>query len=237
MFHGPPLHQADYDSWLEEVEEASRHGDSQRLFAFLEELLDLYSAWKEPDIYTQDQRVIRRLRLLILTAKKALYETGQAENLILPREDSVVAIDFKNITAELISHISRFPEDVYRLSSRAFEEFVAELLADMGWDVELTAATRDGGFDIFGIVKDVKGTQTTTSYLIDCKRYKPQRKVGVSVARELLHVKSDLTVANALIATTSDFSKDLYSLRDRRYDLQLSNRDDIIEWCTRYRRT
>lgn len=39
------------------------------------------------------------------------------------------------------------------LAPRDLEEVVAELLASMGWEVSLTAPSRDGGVDILGISK------------------------------------------------------------------------------------
>ena len=48
----------------------------------------------------------------------------------------------------LLEKLKRQPDSIFQLPSRNFEELVAELLDDMGFEVELTKATRDGGKDI-----------------------------------------------------------------------------------------
>ena len=46
------------------------------------------------------------------------------------------------------------PELMRNLSPRKFEELVAELFSDMGYEVVLTPATRDGGFDFKAFRKE-----------------------------------------------------------------------------------
>lgn len=58
-------------------------------------------------------------------------------------------------------------EEIYKLSSRGFEELVAELLRQQRFEVELTPETRGGGCDIIA-------TKNIMSHpfmlLIECKR-------------------------------------------------------------------
>lgn len=49
---------------------------------------------------------------------------------------------------DLILKFKRTPEDLFKITPRQFEEVIADLLTDMGMDVELTSSTRDGGKDI-----------------------------------------------------------------------------------------
>ena len=62
------------------------------------------------------------------------------------------------------------------LLPRQFEELICEILAGFGWEVQLTPATRDGGYDMFAISQDlVAGVQT--SWIIECKKYSAEKKV------------------------------------------------------------
>ena len=71
------------------------------------------------------------------------------------------------------------------LSPRQFEEFIAEIRNRFGCEVERTKQTRDGGRDIIA----VKRAEANCRFLIECKRYDPKNKVGVSIVRELYGVK------------------------------------------------
>ena len=136
------------------------------------------------------------------------------------------------INAEVIKQLSRNPKDLYNLPSRGFEELIAEILSSYGWEVVLTSATKDGGYDIFAVVKNISGLQT--SWIIECKRYALHHKVGVDIVRALYGVKYDLRVGNALLATTSYFTKGVQDFKASRYDLELRDYEGILEWLNQY---
>lgn len=137
-----------------------------------------------------------------------------------------------SLSAELIKELKHRPDDLYRLHSRQFEELVAEILASYGWRVHLTAASRDGGYDLFAISKDISGVET--SWIVECKKYRHDRRVGVEIVRALYGVKHDLRVANALLATTSFFTKGVHEYKASRYDLQLRDYSGLVSWIKQY---
>jgi len=123
---------------------------------------------------------------------------------------------------------------MYQIRPRQFEELIAEILASYKWEVQLTPAIKDGGYDIFAISKDIS-SGVKTSWIIECKKYAPENKVGVDIVRALYGVKSDLKIANALLATTSYFTKGVKEFKESRYDIELKDYHDIIEWINQYR--
>ncbi len=136
------------------------------------------------------------------------------------------------ISDELILYLQKHPSAMFEIKPRQFEELVAELLAHFGWEVNLTPATKDGGYDIFAISKDISGLQT--SWIIECKKYKPELKVGVDIARALYAVKGDYRVANAMLATTSHFSAGVHAFKSSRYDFELRDYEAILSWINEY---
>lgn len=143
-------------------------------------------------------------------------------------------IDVVNtINVELIDHIRKHPEEIHKIEPRQFEELIAELLASFGWEVGITPATKDGGYDIFAISKDVAGL--TSSWVVECKKYSARNKVEVSIARELYTVKNEIKVANALLATTSSFTRGVIDFAASRYDFHLKDLEGILEWINTYR--
>ena len=65
----------------------------------------------------------------------------------------------------LIASLCGRPEELYSLSPRRFEELIAEVCHRMGYKVELTPATRDGGRDIVA----TRYAETRSQVLIECK--------------------------------------------------------------------
>lgn len=104
----------------------------------------------------------------------------------------------------LIRVLCKSPQDMYLLEARQFEELVAELWARMGYEVELTPETRDGGRDIVAW----KSNEIKTQVLIECKRYAPGRPVGISVAQRMLGAIAQYDASQGVIATTSTFTRD-----------------------------
>ena len=73
----------------------------------------------------------------------------------------------------MIVALKKQPKDIYKLTPRQYEELVAELFRDMGYDVTLTKATRDGGKDILAAIKTEIGQLLC---LVEAKRYREDRK-------------------------------------------------------------
>ena len=133
---------------------------------------------------------------------------------------------------KLIAELARKPNELYSLAPRQFEELIAELLASHGYEVQLTSQTRDGGYDIMAVHKDELGLDTT--FLIECKRYSKNNKVGVSQIRQIHGIKDFLNVSKGIIVTTSSFTADAKKHVSSRYDLQLIDYIQLTEWLKTY---
>ncbi|AVD54552.1 hypothetical protein BEH_24640 (plasmid) [Priestia filamentosa] len=142
-------------------------------------------------------------------------------------------IDFTDINKELIRYIARNPEIMREINPRKFEELVAELFNNKGYQVELTPRTRDGGKDIYAIRKDSIGT---TLYVVEAKRYSENNKVGVEIVRGLYGVKSAERANVGVIVTTSSFTQDAIEFASPlKYELSLNDYTDLKKWLIEYK--
>jgi HJR/Mrr/RecB family endonuclease len=141
----------------------------------------------------------------------------------------------QTISAELIKYLKAHPRELDEIRPRQFEELIAEILASFGWEVRLTPPTKDGGYDIYAITKDVSGKRIP--WLIECKKYARQQRVGVDVVRCLYGTKLLLgkDEANLMLATTSHFTKGVHDFKASRYDLHLRDYEGILEWINEYK--
>ncbi|NJA08057.1 restriction endonuclease [Methylococcaceae bacterium WWC4] len=158
--------------------------------------------------------------------KEDLYQESSDET---PEEKEYV---ITTIDDEVKKYLKSHPEKLYQMSPRKFEELVASILKDMGFEVELTQATRDGGRDIIAHVRNA-----VTSYLtyIECKRYAPDNKVGVGIIREVLGVHHIHRATKSIIVTTSFFSDDaMKEAAQMENQLDLKDFNDIKKWLGQY---
>lgn len=129
------------------------------------------------------------------------------------REQSqTLQLDLQLINDELIYRLARKPELMRELDPRKFEELIADLLRDKGYDVTLTQRSKDGGRDILAIRRDDIGEALT---LVECKRYAEHNRVGVEIVRGLYGVVSAETATQGLVATTSFFTSGAKAFRDK----------------------
>lgn len=139
-----------------------------------------------------------------------------------------ILVDLNSMTAEALSRIYREPQLIHELTPRKFEEFVAELLSRLGYEVELTPASKDGGKDICVARKDHLGT---FMYVVECKKYSPANPVKVNLVRQLSGVVQAERATAGILVTTSSFTRGAREL-EKQLSHQISLKDymDIQDW-------
>ena len=131
----------------------------------------------------------------------------------------------------LLERLHKYPNDLKIINRRLFEEIVAEIFSGLGYDVELTQRTRDGGKDIIAI----KEAEINLRFLIECKRPDPGNGIGVSAVRELYGVKVDDGATKAILATTTYLSPDAkIFIEKHRWELEGKEYDGILDWISTY---
>lgn len=162
-------------------------------------------------------------------ATKGLLRPGSVLGETADRKLSELVGATTSVDDETIRVFAQEPELLYHLTSRRFEEVVAEILRRLGFNhVQLTPATRDGGVDIYASKDDVTGTSL---YIIECKLWKPERKVGLEVLQRLYGVLLDRRATKAIVATTTTFSRDAKKWHsDRQHQMALRDYEGVRAW-------
>ena len=125
------------------------------------------------------------------------------------------------------------PHLIDSLTHRKFEELIASLFHNHEFDVHLTAATRDGGYDIVAVSHTGLLKETI---LVEVKHFAPNRPVGVGIVRALYGVKSLHGASKAILATSSYVSRDACHEFSRviPWEIDFVNREQILSWCEDY---
>src|SRR6476620_5986888 len=121
------------------------------------------------------------------------------------------------------------PVEMYSLHPRKFEELIAAIFRNHGFQVELTPQTRDGGCDFIAIQNHV--LTGNLCYLVECKRNAPENRLGVAVVRSLHGVVADRGATKGILVTTSSYTNEAKRFGSRHVSqLALQECDDIVTW-------
>jgi restriction system protein len=136
--------------------------------------------------------------------------------------------DFEN---EFLGYFRKHPEKLYELPPRKFEELIALIFKNQGFNVELTPETGDGGFDVVAVQNDQLTGKST--YLVECKRYQADNKVGVGIIRSLYGVVTDQKATKGILATSSFFTTGAKKFEETNCNkLSLSDYDVVVGWLS-----
>jgi hypothetical protein len=158
--------------------------------------------------------------------------TTSADHIVIPSDRALILVGAQ-ISDLLLARFARHPEELTRISPRKFEELIAGLFEGFGYEVELTAQTRDGGYDIVA----VRRAETTTRSLIECKRNSAENKVGVGVVRQLRGVLASENATNGIVATTATFTRDAQRfIAANQWQIEGRTINGVVDWINRYLR-
>jgi len=118
-------------------------------------------------------------------------------------EHQPLIADVRDANSHLLQRLRARPEFVYQLSPRQFEEISAEIFARLGYSVELTPRSKDGGVDILLAQKTDVGSFL---YFVECKLYAADRPVGIELVNALVGVVERGKATAGLLMTTSRFT-------------------------------
>lgn len=165
------------------------------------------------------------LAAILSGEQKTLEYEPDVEELV---ESPIVRVDFEVVSQKLTEYLIANPDAMHQLSPRKFEELVAYLMEQQGYEVTLTKQTRDGGVDIFALKRDGFGNFLT---IVDCKKYSEKNPVGIDLVRTMYGTLNIAKASHAIIATTSRFTKDAKVLaEEHKYQISLKDHSDITKW-------
>lgn len=196
-----------------------------------------------PSIARELSEQWRRRRALDPAALARLLEPWSAPGLVdtsgrplrsgAAAEKQILA-DVEFVGRNLLERIAASPRQVFSLTSAEFEELAAELLAKQGYEISLTPRTRDGGKDMYAAKREKLGSFL---YVVECKRWAPDRPVGVGIVRALHGVTQHERVNAGILLTTSSFTQPALAFAEEaRYQLSLRDYFDLRAWIDDYQR-
>ncbi|HEV2842528.1 MAG TPA: restriction endonuclease [Chthoniobacterales bacterium] len=147
--------------------------------------------------------------------------------LFIPRTfTKTVGPDFDKIVA----NVSQDRANLLNLTPRGFEEFMAQLFERLGYEVELTKATRDGGVDLI-CLKKVIGNPFRLA--VEVKRYRENRPISINLVRSFVGANTQAKADRLVFVTTSSYTAPALDFAETyaSHFLTLAGYEQIHEWC------
>ncbi len=151
--------------------------------------------------------------------------------------DATVRTRAQQLIYEIVKkHVNR-EKLLETLDPFEFEEVVAELLNDNGFDVFLTPRTSDGGKDIIAAYST---STKTTLMMVECKRRKATRTLGPVDARALMGVfnmekcKGTGYDCAMLVTTAKRIGPSALEFEDVFSELSIKDYNDLMGWIETY---
>lgn len=134
------------------------------------------------------------------------------------------------LSREYLAWLHSHPKAIESIAWATFERLVAEIFIAKGFTVEFTARSTGRSADIIALSVDELGI--TTKYLVECKCYSTDNKVGLNVVNAVLGAKQRAGADHALLVTTSSFTTDVTTDEARWQDLRLHLKDGtaVQQW-------
>ena len=149
----------------------------------------------------------------------------------LDEEEKTTLITVNHLPLRVLSKILSSPDEVRNITPRQFEEFIADLLFELGGfnDIELTSRSRDGGKDVIA-THLVHGIPFTVYF--ECKQYAEGNKIQLDTMRSLLGTMAheSRNVNKGVLVTTSTFTKGCKDLILSEARLDGKDYDGILGW-------
>lgn len=173
----------------------------------------------------------RQLRHKVESSESVLNKTSAS----FAAENIVISAIVQTANEELMRWLQKHPDDLLRVHEGTFEQIVAEIFRDQGFDVEVLGSWNqaDGGIDIIAVRKDSLAGSFRVG--IQCKRYVKTQTVRADQVWALEGRLDKFKLNKGVLATTAVFEKSvLLDLKDHLWRLELHDfemlKKDLQSW-------
>jgi hypothetical protein len=167
--------------------------------------------------------------LAAVEKRHPLYPTDYAL-FVRPSQSRIILDPIDEITREAKSN----PALLRRISPREFELFLRNIFKGFGFEVELTAQTRDGGVDLL-CMSYAHGIPLKIA--VEAKRYSEDRPISVELVRSFVGANQEIRANKLVYVTTSRYTRDAVkyaNLPGVVELLELKEFPDIVKWAQGY---
>lgn len=146
---------------------------------------------------------------------------------------SMVIQAITNLSKFLAKVIANNPQELKNMEWRDLERMLAVVFERLGFKVELTPSSKDGGKDI---ILEFSISGETKSYLVEVKHWRSKQKVGQGYISEFLNVIANEKKQGGLYIATYGYSSDAFEALTEieKGHFYAGNEQKVISLCKTY---
>lgn len=150
-----------------------------------------------------------------------------------PSTEVEVRMILRALSEQLARLIARDPGTLAHLEWRDVERVIAEVFDGLGFKVELTPGTKDGGKDVV-VQCEVAGTLST--YYVEIKHWRSSTRVGPGAVEKLLKVIVREKKAGGLFLSTYGFTDNAFEQLTAidKQRLKFGDQEKVVTLCRTY---
>jgi len=138
---------------------------------------------------------------------------------------------FRIVNENLIKMILNNPAEIVKIEWRDFERLMADVLEEIGFKVELTPPSRDGGKDII-----LRCKNNNKTYIVEIKHWASGQKVSGKFLSEFLNVIINEERSKGLFISTFGFANNAFEglTRIDREKIKVADKEKVMSLCDIY---
>lgn len=148
-------------------------------------------------------------------------------------DEDPVSIIVQSMVDQLCKLIAKIPDALNNIEWRDLERIIATALAGLGFEISLTAPSKDGGKDVVArcIVSNEKKT-----YYIEIKHWRNGGRPGFQHVSDFIQVNAKNGTDGGLFLSSSGYTNSVYDQVNEiiRQNVQLGDTEKIVSLCQRY---
>ena len=139
----------------------------------------------------------------------------------------------KDVSRKFAQLIAEDPSNLGSLEWRDLERTMAEVLEGLGFSVELTPGSKDGGKDL--IIKCIVSSSQHT-YIVEIKHWRSGGRVGHTIISDFLNVLVSERRQGGLFLSTSGYCTDAFEMLSeiQRQQLKFGDQKKVVSLCKTY---
>jgi restriction system protein len=165
-----------------------------------------------------------------LLAPDDLLALARSVDMAADEPEPQIAALIRRLSEEMAKVVAENPDELDHLEWRDLERMMTAVLDGVGFDAELTPASKDGGKDIILTLRTKSGPKT---YIVELKHWRSGKRVGENCVREFVNVVGREQRHGGLFLSTHGFSDGAFeSLTEiERTAVKFGGKPKVVNLC------
>lgn len=179
--------------------------------------IEVYKRHRSKYCEHKSKRSDCKICLELMQKLQLQHDEERMRETIKIKANELIEVEMKKLKLNLL----RQKENLLKLSPKEFEDAIAEMYRKLGYYVQQTPYSNDGGKDLIMFLEQKK-------YIVECKRYSPDQSIGRPLLQKFLAAVIEEKADLGIFVTTSEFTETALEYAEK-FNIKLVNGSRLTE--------